>query len=279
MGSTLPTDRRPLVISGPSGVGKGTLFALLRERHPDTFTLSVSHTTRAPRDGEAHGEHYYFVTHGDFEDLIAKDGFVEHAQFSGNRYGTSKQTIKDQTEKGKVVVLDIEMEGVKQIKQSGMDARYVFVAPPSEEELEKRLRGRGTEKEESVQKRLKQAKLELEYSRTPGVHDLIVSGSRPCRNVLHNELTNDTPRSSTTIWRRPTNSSRNSCTSPSTHRNVYLSTNVQEKGARKRSLQLAIDKHCQNQNTGVWCHGRSRYGQSMMGEQFLCIPAGIKTRL
>lgn len=163
------------MISGPSGVGKGTLFALLRERHPDTFTLSVSHTTRAPRDGEAHGEHYYFVTHDDFTDLIAKDGFVEHAQFSGNRYGTSKQTIKDQTEKGKVVVLDIEMEGVKQIKQSGMDARYVFVAPPSEEELEKRLRGRGTEKEESVQKRLRQAKLELEYSRTPDVHDLIVS--------------------------------------------------------------------------------------------------------
>lgn len=176
MASTLPTDRRPLVISGPSGVGKGTLFNLLRERHPDTFTLSVSHTTRAPRDGESHGEHYYFVTHDDFTDLIAKDGFVEHAQFSGNRYGTSKQTIKDQTEKGKVVVLDIEMEGVKQIKQSGMEARYVFVAPPSEEELEKRLRGRGTEKEESVQKRLKQAKLELEYSRTPGVHDLIVGG-------------------------------------------------------------------------------------------------------
>lgn len=176
MANTLPTDRRPLVISGPSGVGKGTLFALLRERHPDTFTLSVSHTTRAPREGESHGEHYYFVTHDDFTDLIAKDGFVEHAQFSGNRYGTSKQTIKDQTEKGKVVVLDIEMEGVKQIKQSGMEARYVFVAPPSEDELEKRLRGRGTEKEESVQKRLKQAKLELEYSRTPGVHDLIVSG-------------------------------------------------------------------------------------------------------
>lgn len=173
----LPTDRRPLVISGPSGVGKGTLFTLLRERHPDTFTLSVSHTTRAPRDGEAHGTHYYFVTHDAFAELADKDGFVEHAQFSGNRYGTSKQTIADQTAKGKVVVLDIEMEGVKQIKRSGMDARYVFVAPPSEEVLEQRLRGRGTEKEESVQKRLDQAKLELKYSKTPRVHDLIVSHS------------------------------------------------------------------------------------------------------
>lgn len=171
----LPTDRRPLIISGPSGVGKGTLFNLLRDRHPDTFTLSVSHTTRAPRDGEAHGTHYNFVTHDDFAELVASDGFVEHATFSGNSYGTSRQTIADQTAKDKVVVLDIEMEGVKQIKQSGMDARYVFVAPPSEDVLEQRLRGRGTEKEESVQKRLKQAKLELEYSKTPGVHDLIVS--------------------------------------------------------------------------------------------------------
>lgn len=174
----LPSDRRPLVISGPSGVGKGTLFSLLQQRHPDVFTLSVSHTTRAPRDGEAHGTHYYFVTHPAFEELIAADGFVEHAQFSGNRYGTSKQAIRDLTERGRVVVLDIEMEGVKQIKASGMGARYVFVAPPSEEELEKRLRGRGTEKEESVLKRLNQAKLELEFSKTPGVHDLIVSAHR-----------------------------------------------------------------------------------------------------
>lgn len=155
---TLPADRRPLVISGPSGVGKGTLFNLLCQRHPDTFTLSVSHTTRSPREGEQHGVHYFFVTRPEFENLIAEDGFVEHAQFGGNCYGTSKGTIAEQTSKGKVVVLDIEMEGVKQIKQSGMEARYIFVAPPSEEELERRLRGRGTEKEESVLKRLNQAK-------------------------------------------------------------------------------------------------------------------------
>ncbi|ROW06805.1 hypothetical protein VMCG_04126 [Cytospora schulzeri] len=174
MAPTLPPDRRPLIISGPSGVGKGTLFKKLFAQHPDTFTLSVSHTTRSPRTGEQDGVDYHFVTHAGFEELIAQDGFVEHAQFGGNRYGTSKSTIREQGEKGKVVLLDIEMEGVKQIKASGIPARFVFVAPPSEEELERRLRGRGTEKEESIQKRLAQAKLELQYSKVPGVHDIII---------------------------------------------------------------------------------------------------------
>ncbi|KAK1749800.1 guanylate kinase [Echria macrotheca] len=170
----LPPQRTPIVISGPSGVGKGTLYGLLFERNPDTFALSVSHTTRSPRPGEEHGVHYHFVTKDDFLKLKEEGGFVESAQFGGNFYGTSKATIQEQTAKGKVVVLDIEMEGVKQIKATGFPARYVFIAPPSEEELEKRLRGRGTDKEESILKRLAQAKLELEYSKTPGVHDLII---------------------------------------------------------------------------------------------------------
>lgn len=167
-----PSDRRPLVISGPSGVGKGTLYNKLFAAHPDTFTLSVSHTTRKPRDGEQDGVHYHFVSMQDFEDLIAKDGFVEHAKFGSNRYGTSKATIEEQTAKGKVVVLDIEMEGVKQIKASSIAARYVFIQPPSFEALEKRLRGRGTETEDAVSKRLEQAKVELEYAKTPNVHDI-----------------------------------------------------------------------------------------------------------
>ncbi|KAK9424762.1 putative Guanylate kinase [Seiridium unicorne] len=180
-----PPDRRPLVISGPSGVGKGTLYTKLFEAHPDTFTLSVSHTTRKPREGEKDGVHYHFVTMQDFEDLIAKDGFVEHAKFGSNRYGTSKATIEEQTAKGRVVVLDIEMEGgyrayktfeqgVKQIKAANIEARYVFIKPPSFEALEKRLRGRGTETEDAVTKRLDQAKLELEFAKTPGVHDIII---------------------------------------------------------------------------------------------------------
>ncbi|KAK3951512.1 P-loop containing nucleoside triphosphate hydrolase protein [Pseudoneurospora amorphoporcata] len=173
MAPILPPDRRPVVISGPSGVGKGTLFKLLFERHPDTFTLSVSHTTRGPRPGEKHGVDYHYVTKEAFEELKAKAGFVESAQFGSNFYGTSKATIEEQSAKGKVVVLDIEMEGVKQIQASGFPARYVFIAPPSEEELEKRLRGRGTDKEEEILKRLAQAKNELAFSKT-GVHDKII---------------------------------------------------------------------------------------------------------
>lgn len=169
-----PPDRRPLLISGPSGVGKGTLYNRLFASHPDTFTLSVSHTTRGPRPGETDGKDYHFVPMEDFEALIAKDGFVEHAKFGGNRYGTSKATIEEQTAKGRVVVLDIEMEGVKQIKKSAIDARYIFIAPPSLEALEQRLRGRGTETEESIQKRLTQAHNELEYAKTPGVHDFVL---------------------------------------------------------------------------------------------------------
>ncbi|KAI1337672.1 guanylate kinase [Xylariaceae sp. FL0016] len=169
-----PSDCRPLVISGPSGVGKGTLIKRLFAAHPDIFTLSVSHTTRKPRPGEADGVDYFYVSMDEFEDLIAKDGFVEHAKFGSNRYGTSKKTIEEQAAKGRVTVLDIEMEGVKQIKTSSISARFVFVKPPSFEALEQRLRGRGTEDEASVTKRLDQAKKELEYADTPGVHDIII---------------------------------------------------------------------------------------------------------
>ncbi|KAK4149012.1 P-loop containing nucleoside triphosphate hydrolase protein [Chaetomidium leptoderma] len=167
-------DSRPIVISGPSGVGKGTLYKLLFQRYPDAFTLSVSHTTRGPRPGEQHGVDYHFVTKDAFLELKANDGFVENAQFGDNLYGTSKATIEEQSAKGKTVVLDIEVEGVKQIKASGFPARYVFIAPPSEEELERRLRGRGTETEGSIQKRLERAKVELEYAKVPGVHDRII---------------------------------------------------------------------------------------------------------
>lgn len=97
-------------MSGPSGVGKGTLYKRLFERHPDCFALSVSHTTRSPRPGEQDGVDYHYVTMGTFEDLIAQDGFVEHAKFGSNRYGTSKMTIEEQERKGRVVFLDIEME-------------------------------------------------------------------------------------------------------------------------------------------------------------------------
>jgi len=172
----VPAITTPVIISGPSGVGKGTLYKLLLERHPNTFATSISHTTRDPRPGEQRDVDYYYITMEEFEKKIEKGGFVEHAKFGGNRYGTSKAMIREFMSKGQVVVLDIEMEGVKQIKNSDISARYVFISPPEPayETLEKRLRGRGTEKEESIQKRLEQAKNEIKYSKGPGVHDLII---------------------------------------------------------------------------------------------------------
>lgn len=106
----MPSHTSPVVISGPSGVGKGTLYKLLLERHPNTFATSISHTTRDPRPGEQRDVDYYYVSMAEFEKLIGENGFVEHAKFGGNRYGTSKAMIERLTAGGKVVVLDIEME-------------------------------------------------------------------------------------------------------------------------------------------------------------------------
>ncbi|KAL1986667.1 hypothetical protein VTN96DRAFT_6045 [Rasamsonia emersonii] len=165
---------RPVVVSGPSGTGKSTLLKRLFAEFPDTFGFSVSHTTRAPRPGEQNGREYYFTTKEEFLDLVSKNGFIEHAQFGGNYYGTSVKAVKDIAGKGKICILDIEMEGVKQVKRTDLNARFLFLAPPSLEELERRLRGRGTETEDSMNKRLAQAKNELEYAKQPGAHDKIV---------------------------------------------------------------------------------------------------------
>ncbi len=127
------------------------------------------------RAGEVEGETYFFVSPSAFSSLVFPNAFVEHAFFSGHYYGTSKQTIVDQIAKGLVVVLDIEMKGVKQMKaKPSIDARYVFIKPPSFETLEARLRSRSTENKEGIQKRLAQAKVELEYADTPGVHDKVI---------------------------------------------------------------------------------------------------------
>lgn len=167
-------DSKIIVISGPSGVGKGTLIQKLFDAHPDTFAFTVSHTTRAPRPGEIEGTNYFFVNPSKFSDLVSQGAFVEHATFGGNQYGTSQRTISDQIAKGRVVVLDIEMHGVKQMKANpSIDARYIFISPPNFEALAKRLRGRGTEKDEAIQKRLAQARAELDYAHT-GAHDKII---------------------------------------------------------------------------------------------------------
>lgn len=174
MTPALPPDSRCIVISGPSGVGKGTLIEKLIDAHPDTFALSISHTTRQPRTGEREGRNYFYISTTEFSTLISQGSFVEHAYFSGNHYGTSKQTIADQMAKGLVVVLDIEMDGVRQIQENHtIDARYIFVQPPSLGALEARLRSRGTENEEQVRRRLAQARAEMEFAEQ-GVHDKII---------------------------------------------------------------------------------------------------------
>ncbi|KAJ5151806.1 hypothetical protein N7492_010101 [Penicillium capsulatum] len=174
MASTAVQTCRPVVIFGPSGTGKSTLLKRLFAEYPDKFGFSVSHTTRAPRAGEEDGVAYNFVTKEAFLDLVAQNGFIEHAQFSSNYYGTSVAAVKNVAEKGHICILDIEMEGVKQVKRSDLNARFLFLAPPSLEELERRLRGRGTETEESLQSRLAQARNEIEYSKQPGAHDKTV---------------------------------------------------------------------------------------------------------
>lgn len=173
-------DRRPVVISGPSGVGKSTLCRKLQDAHPGMFAMTVSHTTRSPRPGEIEGASYHFVSRDEFQSLVDQDAFIEYTEFNDNLYGTSKQTVIDQTSRGSIVLLDIEMEGVKQLKKTNydnlrIDARLVFIQPPSLEVLEQQLRGRGTEGEVSIGRRLAQAKEEMEYAATGAHHKVIVN--------------------------------------------------------------------------------------------------------
>jgi guanylate kinase len=122
---------RPLVICGPSGSGKSTLLQWLFKEFPETFGFSVSHTTRKPRPGEENGVHYHFVVIEDMKKAIANGEFIENAEFSGNLYGTSKRAIQAVQHQGKVCVLDIEIEGVKQIRNSDLNPLLVFIRPPT----------------------------------------------------------------------------------------------------------------------------------------------------
>ena len=149
------------LITGPSGVGKGTLVKKLLERNEDLW-LSISATTREPRKGEKNGEHYYFLNKSRFEELIAEGGFLEWAEFAGNLYGTPIAQVQNQLDNGKRVLLEIELEGARQVRKSSPESFQIFIAPPNFDELEKRIRSRGMDKEDSIQKRLKQASKELE---------------------------------------------------------------------------------------------------------------------
>ena len=148
------------VISGPSGAGKGTLVARLLQVVPDAW-LSISATTRAPREGERDGVNYYFMSREQFMQLVSEDGFLEWAEYSGNCYGTPYGSVMERVGEGKQVILEIDVQGAFQVRDRIPDAKLVFIEPPSFEELERRLRGRGTEDEEAVKRRLEAAKVEL----------------------------------------------------------------------------------------------------------------------
>ncbi|KAL4198361.1 hypothetical protein AMTRI_Chr03g139850 [Amborella trichopoda] len=164
----------PIVISGPSGVGKGTLISKLMKEFPSTFGFSVSHTTRSPRCNEKNGVHYHFTDRSSMEKDIRDGKFLESASVHGNLYGTSIEAVEAVTDAGKRCILDIDVQGVRSVRASSLEAIFIFICPPSFEELEKRLRDRGTETEEQIQKRLRNARAELEQGRSSNLFDHIL---------------------------------------------------------------------------------------------------------
>lgn len=169
-------NKKLFVISGCSGVGKGTVLKEFMARNSKEFILSVSCTTRAPRVGEVDGVNYFFLSKEDFAKSVAEDKFLEHAEFAGNCYGTKKKYIKQKFEEGYNIILEIETQGALQVKEKMPEAVLIFIAPPGVDtltgdisggllELEKRLQGRHTEDEATIQRRLAEAKVELDRSK------------------------------------------------------------------------------------------------------------------
>lgn len=151
---------RLILVTGPSGVGKGTLIKVLRERHPD-LGFSVSATTRSPRPGEQHGVHYYFYSREQFQELRDRGEFLEWAEFAGNCYGTPISPVIERLNQGNDILLEIELQGARQVMDRWPEALKIFISPPSMEELEKRLRDRSQDSENSIAQRLKTAETEL----------------------------------------------------------------------------------------------------------------------
>ena len=151
-----------LVISGPSGTGKGTICRALMAKNPQ-IKYSVSATTRLPREGEVDGVHYYFLTKEKFEDMLKRNGFLEHAAVYDNYYGTPKAKVMESLEKGEDIILEIDIQGALQLKEVFPGGIYVFIVPPSLEELRERIEGRGTDSKDVIEKRLNCAGQELGY--------------------------------------------------------------------------------------------------------------------
>ena len=148
------------VISGPSGVGKGTIVKALTAAYDD-IKVSVSATTRSPREGEINGQSYFFLSREEFEKTVENDGFIEYAEYCGNCYGTPKRPVFEMLDKGIDVILEIEVQGGVQVMEKFPEARGIFILPPSMKSLEKRLRGRQSETEEAILRRLETARYEL----------------------------------------------------------------------------------------------------------------------
>lgn len=153
---------RLVLYTGSSGVGKGTILEELKKRDPN-IKVSISNTTRNKRNGEIDGVHYNFVTREQFEKLIKENGYLEYAEYCDNYYGTPKKAVEDMLDEGYTVILEIEVQGGLQIMKKHPDVLSIFILPPSMDVLEKRLRSRGTENEETIQKRLEQAKNEITF--------------------------------------------------------------------------------------------------------------------
>lgn len=178
-----------LVFSGPSGVGKGTVLKEYLKKHPHT-AFSVSATTRKPRTGEIHGQHYFFLSREEFELLVENGGLLEHAQFAGNCYGTPREAVEQNLEKGIDVVLEIEVQGAMKVRAAFPDAVLIFNLPPSLEELKNRLTGRQTEPPEVVEKRLNTAVWEISQAENYGyviVNDNVEDAANAFLSILSSE--------------------------------------------------------------------------------------------
>ena len=180
-----------IVFSGLSGVGKGTILKQLMPMEDLNLAYSVSMTTRAPREGEVEGVNYFFVTKKRFLEAIKNGELLEHARFVGNDYGTPKAYVEEMREQGKNVILEIEIKGAKQIMKKCPDALSIYIIPPSIEELERRLRERGTEDEETIMKRISKAKKEMKdtaFYEHVVCNDVLEVAVEEVRQIILNEM-------------------------------------------------------------------------------------------